>query len=307
MKTGHDVQGRVPLILSVKSTESGVERIHKNIASVVKKMGWRLKGLGENGIETAMKIRQQRAAEKELADAEEEKRQSLKLECSSRGSKENIAVVRSKSEKNTADVVANAVPALPYVGYIKYDIGWLNRIEEDHYKHLRKTQKINSIPLMDQIYNKRLMALNLRRLSAKFPEEFRFAPQTWCIPRDRFKLLEYCNECKEHPVFIVKPSSMCRGVVCISLAVVFVILDGVAVFYLFFNVCCSSSVCYVLPFASLRVCLFFLSVFPSCISNLSYIRKSYLVLLYFSLFADKSTALFIFTAPLPLTGYLFDI
>ena len=75
---------------------------------------------------------------------------------------------------------------------------------------LKSTQKINHFTGMLEICRKKQLAKNLGRMSAMFPEEFKFAPKTFVLPVELNEFLESFKG-KKRKTFILKPDAGCQG------------------------------------------------------------------------------------------------
>ncbi|XP_069078760.1 tubulin polyglutamylase TTLL13 isoform X1 [Pleurodeles waltl] len=75
---------------------------------------------------------------------------------------------------------------------------------------MKRFQKINHFPGMNEICRKDLLARNMNRLLKLFPKEFNIFPRTWCLPADYGDLQAYCRM-KKNKTYICKPDSGCQG------------------------------------------------------------------------------------------------
>jgi tubulin polyglutamylase TTLL6/13 len=57
-----------------------------------------------------------------------------------------------------------------------------NYVDEDEFNKLLPYQRINHFPGSQELGNKRLLALNVRRLASVDPAEYSFVPRTWLLP-----------------------------------------------------------------------------------------------------------------------------
>jgi len=75
---------------------------------------------------------------------------------------------------------------------------------------LKSYQRINHFPGMYAIARKDHLAKNLKAMKQMFPDQFKFFPPTWCLPRDLNDLKSQFNA-KRAKTFIVKPENNCQG------------------------------------------------------------------------------------------------
>ncbi|KAE8618128.1 hypothetical protein XENTR_v10009280 [Xenopus tropicalis] len=75
---------------------------------------------------------------------------------------------------------------------------------------MKRFQKINHFPGMNEICRKDLLARNMNRLSKLFPKEYNIFPRTWCLPADYGDLQAHCRT-KKNSTYICKPDSGCQG------------------------------------------------------------------------------------------------
>ena len=71
-------------------------------------------------------------------------------------------------------------------------------------------QRINAHPGMAALAAKNNLARSLSRMARVFKDDFNFAPQTWVLPQDQFKLQDEFSR-KKRKTFIVKPVHDCQG------------------------------------------------------------------------------------------------
>ena len=81
---------------------------------------------------------------------------------------------------------------------------------------MKSYQRINHFPGMYAIARKNLLARNLMKMQAKFPEEYNFFPKTWVLPTEMldFKSQFPSGKTKRkytNPTFICKPEAACQG------------------------------------------------------------------------------------------------
>jgi tubulin polyglutamylase TTLL6/13 len=74
---------------------------------------------------------------------------------------------------------------------------------------LKLFQKINHFPGMVAVSRKDNLARNLGRMSAVFPEDFKFSPRTWILPADSANIRTQCKNLKT--ALIVKPKASSQG------------------------------------------------------------------------------------------------
>ncbi|XP_078483142.1 tubulin polyglutamylase ttll6-like isoform X1 [Ciona intestinalis] len=75
---------------------------------------------------------------------------------------------------------------------------------------MKRFQKINHFPGMNEICRKDFLARNMNRLHKLFPKEYSCFPKTWCLPADYSDFQAYCRT-KKNKTFICKPESGCQG------------------------------------------------------------------------------------------------
>ncbi|XP_053367425.1 tubulin polyglutamylase ttll6 isoform X1 [Clarias gariepinus] len=80
----------------------------------------------------------------------------------------------------------------------------------DRVMEMKRYQKINHFPGMNEICRKDLLAKNLNRMLKLFPKDYKFFPRTWCLPADYSDFQAY-TRAKKHKTFICKPESGCQG------------------------------------------------------------------------------------------------
>ena len=71
-------------------------------------------------------------------------------------------------------------------------------------------QCINANLGMVSLESKNNFARSLSRMSRVFKDDFNFAPQTWVLPQDQFKLQDEFSK-KKRKTFIVKQVHYCQG------------------------------------------------------------------------------------------------
>ncbi|XP_012937408.1 tubulin polyglutamylase ttll6 isoform X10 [Aplysia californica] len=75
---------------------------------------------------------------------------------------------------------------------------------------MKKYQKINHFPGMNEICRKDMLARNLNRMQKMFPKEYNVFPKTWCLPADYGDFQAYTRQ-KKNKTYILKPESGCQG------------------------------------------------------------------------------------------------
>ncbi|XP_072258846.1 tubulin polyglutamylase TTLL13 [Pyxicephalus adspersus] len=75
---------------------------------------------------------------------------------------------------------------------------------------MKRFQKINHFPGMNEICRKDLLARNMNRLLKLFPKDYNIFPRTWCLPADYGDFQAYCRS-KKNKTYICKPDSGCQG------------------------------------------------------------------------------------------------
>ncbi|XP_048470384.1 tubulin polyglutamylase ttll6-like [Rhincodon typus] len=75
---------------------------------------------------------------------------------------------------------------------------------------LKRYQKINHFPGMNEICRKDLLARNLNRMLKLYPKDYNIFPKTWCLPSDYHEFMAY-SRARKSKTFICKPDSECQG------------------------------------------------------------------------------------------------
>ncbi|XP_055512841.1 probable beta-tubulin polyglutamylase isoform X1 [Leucoraja erinacea] len=75
---------------------------------------------------------------------------------------------------------------------------------------LKRYQKINHFPGMNEICRKDLLARNLNRMLKLYPKDYNIFPKTWCLPSEYHDFVAYCRS-RKTKTFICKPDSECQG------------------------------------------------------------------------------------------------
>ncbi|XP_072343625.1 uncharacterized protein [Scyliorhinus torazame] len=75
---------------------------------------------------------------------------------------------------------------------------------------LKRYQKINHFPGMNEICRKDLLARNLNRMLKLYPKDYNIFPKTWCLPSDYHEFMVY-SRARKSKTFICKPDSECQG------------------------------------------------------------------------------------------------
>lgn len=116
------------------------------------------------------------------------------------------------------DVVREVTSAAGYAevddGDENWDLYWTDfSVSEARVSKMRPYQRINHFPGMMEICRKAALSRNLKRMQARMPEHYSFAPTTWDYPAELDAFRRYS---RVHPdaVYIVKPTagSMGRGI-----------------------------------------------------------------------------------------------
>nr|XP_019962123.1 PREDICTED: tubulin polyglutamylase ttll6-like [Paralichthys olivaceus] len=77
-------------------------------------------------------------------------------------------------------------------------------------KDMKRYQKINHFPGMNEICRKDLLARNMNHMLKLFPKDYNIFPQTWCLPADYSDFQAY-TRAKKHKTYICKPDTGCQG------------------------------------------------------------------------------------------------
>ncbi|XP_043530723.1 tubulin polyglutamylase ttll6-like isoform X2 [Chiloscyllium plagiosum] len=80
----------------------------------------------------------------------------------------------------------------------------------DKAMELKRYQKINHFPGMNEICRKDLLARNLNRMLKLYPKDYNIFPKTWCLPSDYHEFMAY-SRARKSKTFICKPDSECQG------------------------------------------------------------------------------------------------
>nr|XP_039251875.1 tubulin polyglutamylase ttll6-like [Styela clava] len=75
---------------------------------------------------------------------------------------------------------------------------------------MKRFQKINHFPGMNEICRKDLLARNLNRLYKLFPKDYCLFPKSWSLPADYSDFQAHCRT-KKNKTYICKPESGCQG------------------------------------------------------------------------------------------------
>jgi tubulin polyglutamylase TTLL6/13 len=102
----------------------------------------------------------------------------------------------------------------------EWNIGWVDKCSPTYFRGLRKTQRVNHVPGIEQVSRKRNLARCLAPLMAAHPDEFDFSPRSWMFPAnwEEFQAAfrarrarEQADSTLERMTYIVKPGSGCQG------------------------------------------------------------------------------------------------
>lgn len=92
-----------------------------------------------------------------------------------------------------------------------WDVYWTDcAVQSEHLKDMHLYQKINHFPGMYTLANKAQMAKNLKILKKAFPDYYRFFPDTWLLPAEKYDFLNQFKE-RKPKTFILKPNAGCQG------------------------------------------------------------------------------------------------
>lgn len=92
-----------------------------------------------------------------------------------------------------------------------FDIMWHNTgLKTKQIKKLKSHQKYNHFPGMYQLANKINLGRNLMKMNKMYPEEYKFFPKTWVLPKDFNAFLKYSKQ-HEEVTYIVKPAMLSQG------------------------------------------------------------------------------------------------
>lgn len=75
---------------------------------------------------------------------------------------------------------------------------------------MKRYQKINHFPGMNEICRKDLLARNMTRMLKIFPKEYNIFPKTWCLPAD-FGDLQAFSRQRRNKAYILKPEAGSQG------------------------------------------------------------------------------------------------
>ncbi|XP_024913778.1 tubulin polyglutamylase ttll6 [Cynoglossus semilaevis] len=75
---------------------------------------------------------------------------------------------------------------------------------------MKRYQKINHFPGMNEICRKDSLARNMNRMLKLFPKDYNIFPRTWCLPADYSDFQAY-TRVKKHKTYICKPDTGCQG------------------------------------------------------------------------------------------------
>lgn len=97
-----------------------------------------------------------------------------------------------------------------------WDILWTDDgVTVDRLYKMKPYQKINHFPGMYALARKDHLARNLNRMQKRFPEDYKFFPQTWLLPAEfgdfRKQFKENTKGKPGRKTFICKPEASCQG------------------------------------------------------------------------------------------------
>ena len=137
-----------------------------------------------------------------------------------------VAKIVKKRKKRKVQPIAVNLTNCKYelLRIVQKKLGWKEVGDDDEWQlywtdtsvsierimRLKSTQKINHFTGMLEICRKKQLAKNLGRMSALFPEEFKFAPKTFVLPVELNEFLDNFKG-KKRKTFILKPDAGCQG------------------------------------------------------------------------------------------------
>ncbi|XP_029696266.1 tubulin polyglutamylase ttll6 isoform X2 [Takifugu rubripes] len=80
----------------------------------------------------------------------------------------------------------------------------------DRVRDMKRYQKINHFPGMNEICRKDSLARNMNRMLKLFPKDYNIFPRTWCLPADHSDFQAY-TRAKKNKSYICKPDTGCQG------------------------------------------------------------------------------------------------
>ncbi|XP_073346249.1 tubulin polyglutamylase ttll6 [Pagrus major] len=88
---------------------------------------------------------------------------------------------------------------------------WMDcSVSLDRVKDMKRYQKINHFPGMNEICRKDSLARNMNRMLKLFPKDYNIFPRTWCLPADYSDFQAY-TRAKKSKTYICKPDTGCQG------------------------------------------------------------------------------------------------
>lgn len=92
-----------------------------------------------------------------------------------------------------------------------WDVLWTdNAVQTEFVGKMQHHQKVNHIPGMFCLSRKDHLGRNLMKMQKKFPQEYKFFPQTWILPSELVDLRSQYEKGKVK-IMIVKPQASCQG------------------------------------------------------------------------------------------------
>ena len=98
----------------------------------------------------------------------------------------------------------------------EWDLYWCdNGVTVDRLYKMKSYQRINHFPGMYALARKDHLARNLNKMLKRFPEDYKFYPQTWLLPAEygdfRKQFKENTKGKAGRKTFISKPEASCQG------------------------------------------------------------------------------------------------
>jgi tubulin polyglutamylase TTLL6/13 len=93
----------------------------------------------------------------------------------------------------------------------EWDLYWCdNGVAVDRLYKMKPYQRINHFPGMFALARKDHLARNLNKMFKRFPEEYKFYPQTWLLPAEWGDFSkQFKDQTKGRRTFISKPEASC--------------------------------------------------------------------------------------------------
>lgn len=94
-----------------------------------------------------------------------------------------------------------------------WNIAWIDRYNIDFLCTLKRYQKINYIPGIEQLSKKRNLVRIVHHMPDTLAPYYTFIPNSWDLPRLQNEFIKYHKDItiKKSPTYIIKPGASCQG------------------------------------------------------------------------------------------------